>query len=222
MDNAAILEGLDEELGNSFASAGSKKVPIVTCTVEGPPLTEADLAHYVERCGQLPATKSDEKDVQTLRAKHHQVARLLALGLPEGIVANLTGYTESWLTTLKNSPSMVELISHYRAPGDTAARIIAEKLRFLADLSLEKAIEAVQADEFDGNQLLAAIKLGADRSNNGPMSKVEVGVVHSLDEETVQKISETARKKNSSRIIDVEAVRLALPAPQGDEPDVDA
>lgn len=216
MDNsAALMDSISEELGAELAAAGQKKVPIVTCTVESI-LAEADLAHYVERSGQLPAVKTDEKDVQTLRAKHHQVARLLAIGIPEGIVSSLTGYSASWITTLKNSPSMVELISHYRAPGDNAAKIIGEKLRMLADLSLEKAIEAVMADEFDANQLLAAIKLGADRSGNGPMSKVEVGHVHSLDEETVQKIAATARKKNSERIIDIQAVRQALPAPSGD------
>lgn len=216
----AFHDSISESFGEELAAASSKKVPIVTCTVEDV-LTEADVSAYVEKSGQLPAVKSDEKDVQTLRAKHHQVARLLALGLPEGIVAHLTGYSEGWLTTLKNSPSMIELIAHYRLPGDNAAAIIGEKLRFLADLSLEKAIEAVQADEFDFNQLLAAIKLGADRSNNGPMSKLGVEHIHHLDDESVRKIAETARRVNQSRIVDVQAVRQSLPAPER-KPDADA
>lgn len=212
MDN--VYELISEGIGEELAAGSSDRVPAVTCTIEGDPLTEEDIARYVSKEGSLPAVKSDEKDIASLRARHHQVARLLAAGLSEGLVAELTGYKVAWISTLKNNPSMLELISHYRAPGDQATRAIAEKLRLLADLSLNQIIAKIEAGDADVNQLLAAVKLGADRSNNGPMAKVEHNHIHGLDEEQARRLHESARKVNSGRIIDITAVRKSLPAPE--------
>lgn len=213
--DSMLYDSISEELGEAIEEAASTRVPVVTCTIDKE-LQPEDLAYYCEKSGDLPAQKSDEKDLATLRARHHQVARLIALGLPESLVSTLSGYKAAYISTLKQSPSMIELVSHYRAPGDNATKMIAEKLRLLADMSLEQAIQKVAAGQMDANQLLAAIKLGADRSNNGPMAKVEHAHHHSLNEEQVSKLAETARKRNAERIIPIEAVRsniAALPAP---------
>ena len=211
MDN--LYDSISADIGEALAEAGQSKVPAVTCTIEDE-LQPEHLAEYVERVGNLPAQKSDEKDLATLRARHHQVARLLALNLPEGLVAELSGYTAAHISTLKNSPAMIELINHFRAPGDNATKIMAEKLRLLADMSIEQLFTKLEAGEVDVNQLLAAVKLGADRSNNGPMSKVAHDHMHSLNEEQVADLAATARRRNAGRIIDITAVRGALPAPK--------
>lgn len=214
----AFIDSISEDFGEQLASAGQTKVPAVTCTIESV-LSEEDIAEYCETSGNLPAVKSDEKDLATLRAKHHAVARLLALSLPESLIATMTGYSPAWISTLKNSPSMIELIAHYRLPGDQATRLMSEKLRILADMSVETLIAKVEAGELDVNQLLASAKLGADRSNNGPMAKVEAHHIHSLDEEQVRRLAETARAHNAERILPIESVRQSLPAPsrEGDD-----
>lgn len=204
---------ISDEIGEALVEASQTKVPAVTCTIEGE-LTEADLAEYCAQVGDLPATKSDEKDLATLRAKHHQVARLLALGLPEGLIAELSGYTAPYISTLKQSPAMIELVSHFRAPGDNATRVMSEKLRLLADMSVEQLIAKIQAGDADINQLLAATKLGADRSNNGPMAKIDHSHTHSLNPEQVAQLAQSARKRNAERIIPIEQVRQSLPAPK--------
>jgi hypothetical protein len=206
------------ELGAEFAAAGNTRIPAVTCTYENE-LSEDDIREYVEKSGDLPAVKSDQKDLAMLRARHHQVARFLAAGLPEGVIATLTDYDAAYISTLKQSPSMLELIAHYRAPGDNAVRIMTEKLRLMADMSVEQIFAKLEAGDLDANQLLAAIKLGADRSNNGPMSKLDISHTHQLDEEQVQRLADTARKRNAGRIIDISAVRQALPSarPEGED-----
>lgn len=213
-----IYSAISEEIGEELAA--SNRVPVVTCTIEGE-LTEEDIAEYCEKSGDLPAQKSDEKDLVTLRARHHQVARFLAMGLPESLVAELTNFKAPYISTLKLSPSMQELISHYRAPGDNATKLMTEKLRLLSHMSIEQLIVKVQNGELDVNQLLASTKLGADRSNNGPMAKVEHAHTHSLDERQVQKLAESSRKRNAERIIDISAVRSSLPAPEQREEDGD-
>lgn len=215
-----LHENILEGVGELIAEASSERVPIVTCTIEDV-LQPEDLASYCELSGKLPAQKSDEKDIQVIRARHHQVARLLAQGLPEGVVAELTGYEAAYISTLKQAPNMIELVAHYRAPGDNATRAIGEKLRLVGDLSLERIIAKIETDELDVNQLLAAAKLGADRSNNGPMAKIEHKHTHGVDEKQLQRLNDSARQANRERIIPIAEVRKALPAPTP-RPDEDA
>lgn len=209
-------ETISDELGEMLAEAGNSRVPAVTATIEGV-LAPEDIAAYCKRSGSLPAVKSDQKDLGTIRARHHQVARLLAMGMPEGVIASLTGYQAATISTLKQSPSMLELIAHYRAPGNQAIEALGEKLRLIADMSAEQLIAKLETGEVDVNQLLAALKLGADRVGNGPLAKVEHSHLHSLDEEQVKRLTESARKRNADRIIPIEAVRQALPAPQRED-----
>lgn len=212
----ALPENILEGIGEVIAESSSDRVPFVTCTIEDV-LQPEDMAGYVNADGNLPARKSDEKDIAVIRARHHQVARLLAQGLGEGIVAELTGYQASYVSTLKQAPNMIELIEHYRLPGDTATKAIGEKLRLVADMSLERLVEKIEANDLDNNQLLAAAKLGADRSNNGPMAKVEHQHTHGIDEKQLRRLNDSARQVNRERIIPIDAVRQALPAPKADD-----
>lgn len=212
MDNAAIMDAIGESLGDELSGA-TGKIPIVTVTIEDI-LTEQDIAEYVETVGELETTqKSNEKDVNSLRARHHGVARLLAIGLPEGVVAQMTGYQVGYINTLKQTPSMCELISHYRAPGNQAVADMTEKLRLLSDMSLNQLISKVETNELSIQELLQAVKLGADRSGAGPMQKFEHSHEHRLNDETVAKLAASAREANRGRVIDINSVRKALPAP---------
>jgi hypothetical protein len=52
--------------------------------------------------------------VMKLRDSHHKVARLLASGMNQSEVAAMTGYSANRMSLLANSPTMIELIAHYR------------------------------------------------------------------------------------------------------------
>lgn len=206
---------LVSQVGEALALSAEpdEKAP-VTCTIEFALLPE-HLADYADGHGNLASTqKSDEKDVQALRARHHGVARLLAEGVPEGVVAELSGYTGPYISTLKNNPAMIQLIEFYRSPKTDAAKVIGEKLRIVADMSLEllskKMIE--EPDKLTATELTAISKLGFDRSGNGPNSTVTQVQEHRLvASEEVIELSRTARHAERARIVDVEAVRSVLP-----------
>ena len=51
------------------------------------------------------------------------------------------------------------------------------------------------------------------------MAKVEHEHHFGLDDETVKKLAETARRVNQDRIIDITAVRKQLPSLPNEEPD---
>jgi hypothetical protein len=215
VDNAAstmdlLTEEISAELGNALAS----KVPAVTCTIEEV-LQPEHIAEYLSKAGQLTTTdKSDEKDVATLRARHHSVARLLASGMPEGVIAEITGYDNAYISVLKSNPSMVELVNHYRSPNNAVVEVIAEKLRTVGHAALNRLSDEIQ--DMDHNSLIAVAKLGVDRSGNGPMSKVAHEHTHLLDPEKIAALADTARRKSADRIVNVSAVRRALPAPRED------
>jgi hypothetical protein len=215
VDNAAstmdlLTEEISAELGNALAS----KVPAVTCTIEEV-LQPEHIAEYLSKAGQLTTTdKSDEKDVATLRARHHSVARLLASGMPEGVIAEITGYDNAYISVLKSNPSMVELVNHYRSPNNAVVEVIAEKLRTVGHAALNRLSDEIQ--DMDHNSLIAVAKLGVDRSGNGPMSKVAHEHTHLLDPEKIAALADTARRKSADRIVNVSALRRALPAPRED------
>ena len=211
--NAAFASSLDGAGNSVLRKSGAPR--ICTATVEYVLMPE-HLAEYVERrkAQALPSQKSDAKDVHVLRARHHQVARLLAAGLPETVVAELTNFDAGYLSVLKNSPSMTELIAHYRAPGNAMIENMAEKLRLLGDASLNVLLQKLEAGELTNNELLQAIKLGVDRSGNGPASTINHNHEHRvIDVAELAQIALKAKETNRSRLIPLAEVRQALPAP---------
>ncbi len=55
---------------------------------------------------------------QKLRESHHQVARLVATGLRDVIIAERTGYTPTRIGQLKASPAFMQIVSGYKAMLD--------------------------------------------------------------------------------------------------------
>jgi hypothetical protein len=135
--------------------------------------------------------------------------------MPEGTVADLTGFDLAYLSTLKNNPSMIELVMHYRAPNNAVVEVIAERLRTVGHAALERLAEEIP--EMDHHALIATAKLGVDRSGNGPMSKVAHEHTHILDPTKIAALAESARRVNADRIVDVSAVRRQLPAPREEQ-----
>lgn len=213
MDYSALNAAFAASLADSPAQRPSGVPKVITATIEFELLPE-NLADYAKRSGQLPKPQdSDVKDLNVLRARHHGVARLLAAGLAEGIVAELTNFSTGYIGVLKNSPSFVELLAHYRSPGNSAAELIAERLRVLGTAATERLLAKIEADELDANQLLAAAKLGHDRSGNGPQStQHNINEHRIIDVAEIAKLTVQAREANRSRITDISQVRQVLPS----------
>lgn len=215
MDNMDLSGEILSEVSDVLAmSEQTEKREPVSCVIEHALLPE-HLADYVDQHGKLQSTqKADQKDLQTLRAQHHGVARLLAENVPEGVVAEMTGFTAAHISNLKNTPSMIELISFYRGPKNDAAKVIGEKLRVVGDMSLELLHDKLRSEgvALSVSDLTAAAKLGFDRSGHGPQS-----TVHNIEEhrlfasEELLEIAQEARRREMKRIVEPEEVRRLLP-----------
>lgn len=79
---------------------------------EPKPLARSDLDQLKER-GRTPTNT-----IKRIRDSHHMIARLTAMGLKPGVVADRMGMTRERVTQLAASPAMIELIAIYRQKVD--------------------------------------------------------------------------------------------------------
>lgn len=179
---------------------------IITCTIVGI-VEESDLVGILEGAvpddGQPPAPKPVPVDTspKVLREKHHSVARLVAQGLTQDLVAELSGYTPSYLSTLLGSPSMAELVSFYRAQNGNAAEVIGENLRRVGGIAVAK-LEAKLDGDLDVSELVSIAKLGLDRSGHGPTQKVDHNHQHTVvAPDHLEQLNAQARSASRQRIL---------------------
>jgi hypothetical protein len=198
---------------------------IVTCTVEG--ILEAeDLASLLgggqeagDEHAPMPSAAIQELDdpgnLKKIKEKHHSVARLLAQGLQQELVATITGYTAPYLSVLLNNPAMKELIEMYRLQHGSAAQVIGERLRTVGGRALEKLSDKIDSIE-DVNELIGIAKLGLDRSGHGPQSTSKVVEEHHLiDHARIQELNQKARAGSRELLIPLEqAKQRVLEAPK--------
>lgn len=194
--------------------------PIVTCTIEGI-LEEEDLRALVIAADGAPKEEEDAKDLKKIRERHHSVARLIASGMEQGMVATISNYTPEYLSVLLNNPAMQELVGFYRAKAGNAAEVIGEKLRHVGLAAIEKLAERMDKtgeDAMDDHALISVAKLGLDRSGHGPSTTSHnVTEHHVVDHARIKELDAQARGRSAERIVPVDKVRAALPAPKEPE-----
>jgi hypothetical protein len=179
--------------------AGFQTPKVITCTIEGI-VEEGDLARLTSRAP--PPAGTTAGDLNRIREKHHSVARLIASGMTQRLVATVTGYTEGYLSVMLNAPGMQELISYYRSGHDAAHQVVVERLRSVAMKSIEKLDERLDSDDVEDSTLLAAAKLGLDRAGHGPRSEIHsVSEHHIFDHNELLRLNRQARREAADDIV---------------------
>ena len=124
-------------------------------------ICEADLALMaVQPLGSTPPA------LKRITDRHHALARLIAAGTPQGEAAMITGYDNSRVSILMNSPAFTELVALYRGEVD---REFATVLEHMAGLSRDALLELRErleenSDRFSNNELLSILKETTDRT----------------------------------------------------------
>lgn len=99
-----------EELVLGTAAGGRRKAAplevakVRSLTVEDVPLLQAP-----------PNAALPARPLQTIRHSHHQLARLIASGKPDQEISLITGYSPSYISSLKGGQDFQELIAYYGA-----------------------------------------------------------------------------------------------------------
>ena len=120
--------------------------------------------------------------IQKIRDSHHIIARLISTGMTLREVAENTGYSISRISILRNTPSVIELIEHYRNL-DTGAWLKGRdlyndqllRLRMKAARQMEEQLDS--ADESDEpiplNRLISIMDSTSDRTGYHRKSSTE-------------------------------------------------
>lgn len=138
-------------------------------------LGQGDLA----RVGSMRAT-SAVSSISRLHAKHHALARYLALDYSMSDAAHIAGYSVSAAGALAGDPTFESLVDFYRGEHADKALELSLKINGLAkeavDLLTEKLTEDDQRAKITVGQALEIAKLSLDRSGYAPQTKTEVNV----------------------------------------------
>lgn len=141
------------------------------------PLTEDHVraaAEFTQREGRpLRAVPLPPNPIQRLRASHHRLAQLLALGTNHIIAAKICNYAPSRVADLLADPAFNELLAHYEATRDDQW---ADFIEVASALSMDfLGLLQQQLDEnperFTPSIAMDAIKLLADRTGHAPVTK---------------------------------------------------
>ena len=143
-------------------------------------------------------------DLKRIKERHHAAARMLAQGMSQRMIAEICGYSETYLSTMLNTPSMQDLVAHYRGSHNAAADLIGEQLRAAGMGAVEKLLERLEADELENSELLGLAKLGLDRSGHGPQQKHHhLHESHVIDYAELTRLDREARRASQVDIIQV-------------------
>lgn len=193
---------------------------IITCEIEGivdeDDLRALALGTVVEDAESgaslaLVEEVDDPADLKRIREKHHSVARLIAKGLTQNLVASITGYTPSYLSILLNNPSMQELVAHYRIQQGAAIEVITEKLKTVGLKAVEQLEDKLKEGKMNSQDLIGVAKLGLDRSGLGPSStQRNINENHTFDHAAIAEQMRRAREGSREFIVPVAEVRAAL------------
>lgn len=127
--------------------------------------------------------------IKRIRATHHEVARLLAVGHKNVEVAAMTGYTPQTVSNLQNNPMFQELLAVYQSRRDDQVFSIARKLDSVAGLALEELADRLEntPEEFTPSQLREIARDMADRVGYSPIKKTASVSLTSQDIEDLKK-----------------------------------
>ena len=101
-----------------------------------------------------------------LRQSHHGIARLMAEGRKQVEIAEITGYSQSRLSILKNDPAFRELVAHYTANKNEIYLDVHARLASLGVDVIEGLHEQYNEDpdSFTKREAMELAQMALDRS----------------------------------------------------------
>lgn len=167
----AALPSLAQSLG---AEPTWEPAPLeVPVSVEGVrALEEREIAAVPENW-EAPGRGQLAPTVQMLRAKHHEIARLLTVGMSVVEIAEVVGTTPTTVNRLRRTPAFADLLYSYMAQRDAAAVDIGARLKGVAALALDKLAERLEEPaQLMPLDVLQKTAMGLlDRAGHSPVQK---------------------------------------------------
>lgn len=129
------------------------------------PIKEADLEN-------LLTSTEGEPTVRRLRARHHEIARLIATGMRPVDVAAIMSVTHQSISTITSNPAFQELLSQYMSARDEEVVMLGAKVHMLAHDAVDQLQRTLQEGDHTPEFVRRVTMDLLDRSGVGPTSKV--------------------------------------------------
>lgn len=156
MADLETFEELLDELNLGSARGGRKSAtPVAVATVRS--LTGEDLGLLAN-----PPPASAAMAIPQIKHQHHQIAGLLARGVPQVEISAITGYSQSYISILKSAPDMQELMEYYKSQAEERTIDALARLRTLGITSMEELQTRLneKPEGFSTGQLMEMVELG--------------------------------------------------------------
>lgn len=135
-DDARLL---DELTLGSGAGGRRKAKPLFGQVVRQ--IDSRDLEELME-----PTNIPVDKPVQAIRHAHHQLAQLLAKGVSQSEISAITGYSPSYVSSIKTMPMVQELIVHYEQQREQQFVDVVERMKVLGISAIEELQQRLMDD----------------------------------------------------------------------------
>lgn len=128
-------------IGSSRGGRGAKAlIPLQIEIVRS--LTQADMPALANPAPLNNAAPT----LQSLRATHHQLAQLLARGMPATEASIITGYSPTRISILRGDPTFAELLANYAANRELVFADTLERMRILGLSTLDELQDRLETD----------------------------------------------------------------------------
>lgn len=157
MSNIGSMDELIEEL--SLGSArGRRQGSGVSVSVE---VIRALQPEDLEALTQPPVVGTGPS-IPQIRHQHHQLAGLIAKGLPNTEISLITGFSPSYISMLKNAPDMRELVDYYQKQAEERTVDALARLRALGIAGVEELQLRLNdsPEKFTAGQLMDLVEIG--------------------------------------------------------------
>ena len=119
--------------------------------------------------------ESETPSIQKLKHSHHNLARLMAQGLPGSELSLITGFSPSRISILKHDPAFAELVVYYAEQVEEVFVNVHERLATVGMDALQELQDRLETEgeSFSTKELLDTIGVTLDRGGYGPKSIVQ-------------------------------------------------
>ena len=138
--------------------------------------------------------------IKALRASHHKLAHVLAMGLSNEEASLMTGYSPNRVSMLLSDPAFKDLLAYYKDNIKDVFVDVTQRMASFATNALEVLQERLEdkPDGFSNKELNELIKTTADRGGHSPVQKTETKNITLTAEDLLKIKQEVESKQNGS------------------------
>jgi hypothetical protein len=154
--------------------------------------------------------------LETLKTRHHEIARLLAAGITDTEVSKIMSVSLSTLSTLRRAPAFEALLLQYMAMRDERAIDLGVKIAQVAEKALEKVGELLDqpAAALDGDLLRKVATDLLDRAGHSPVAK-SATVTAALTPQDIRALRLARSEAAQMQVIDHDDLKNVSPNASG-------